>query len=355
MVKRKARHPARIAIGAGAALLLVCAIASAETGPERRSDGASRIPIVLDGSFQNAAWSPSGAQIVFTRFRGRGYNKGPADILIFDLQQATVRNLMFDGRTNVTQPGSTWNARTDQIVFSSTRKEHDEIFTIRSDGRLTSLKQLTSDEEYAAYEPSMSPDGQSVVFESHIVGDRSNGVIRRVSVGLLKPQDITEPDEDEDCRQPNWSPAGDAIVYQKRKEKGPWDLWIYDLRSKEHRQLTTGKGDKTDATFSPDGHWVVYSADNSRLPQAKLFAINTQGGTPVQITQSEGYDGAPSWSPDGKLIIFESPAQISAPLEGEESGAPGASKRRHPPTALWTISVPESLRQRLCVSGAPCR
>ena len=63
--------PARISLGAGAALLLFCAIASGESAPERRSDGASKIPIVLDGSFQNAAWSPSGARIVFTRFRGR--------------------------------------------------------------------------------------------------------------------------------------------------------------------------------------------------------------------------------------------------------------------------------------------
>ena len=355
MFKGRAWQPACVAIAAGAVVLLLCAISSAQTEPERRSDGAVRVPIVLDGSFQNAAWSPSGGQIVFTRFRGRGYNKGPADILIFDLQQAAVRNLMFDGRTNVSQPGSTWNARTDRIVFSSTRKEHDEIFTIRSDGRLASLQQLTSDEEYAAYEPSMSPDGQSVVFESHVVGERSNGIIRRVTAGSLTPENITQPDDDEDCRQPNWSPTGDAIVYQKRKEDEPWDLWVYDLRTRAHRQLTTGKGDKTDATFSLDGRWIVYSADNSRLPEAKLFAINIQGGAPIQITHGQGYDGAPSWSPDGRTIVFESPALISPPLPGEETGSARASKRTHPPTQLWTISVPESLRQRLCMPGAPCR
>ena len=64
----------------------------------------------------------------------------------------------------------------------------------------------------------MSPDGQSAVFECHIVDDRSNGFIRGVSVGLLKPEDITEPDEDGDCRQSNWSPAGDHLPKKKREK-----------------------------------------------------------------------------------------------------------------------------------------
>jgi hypothetical protein len=59
--------------------------------------------------------------------------------------------------------------------------------------------------------------------------------------------------------------------------------------------------------------------------------------------------------PDGKTIVFESPALISPPPESEPTGSARGSKRTHPPTQLWTISVPESLRARLCVSGAPCR
>src|SRR5437867_2367070 len=101
---------------------------TADQKPPRR-DGAVEIALPLDGSLQNAAWSPNGTQLVFTRFRS-GYNKSPADIFFFDLRSKVLRPMVDDGETNVSQPGSTWNARTDRIVFSSTRAGHDEVFMI---------------------------------------------------------------------------------------------------------------------------------------------------------------------------------------------------------------------------------
>jgi TolB protein len=335
------------------AVLAIFAVAAEESEPAHRHDGALELSIVLDGSLQNAAWSPNGAQIVFTRFR-RGYNKAPGDIMIFDLKTATLRTLIADGKSNVSQPGSTWNAPTDSIVFSSTRTDHDEIFMMKSQGGLAALKQITSDELYMSYEPSMSPDGKSVVFESHLLDDPDNGMIRQASVGSSDAEDLTMPDDD--CRQPNWSPAGNAIVYQK-KEDDQWDLWIYDIPAKEHRKLTEGEGDKTDATFSPDGNWVVYSADNPELRHASLFVINVRGGPPTQITNADVYDGAPSWSPDGKSIVFESiSAQTATGLQGWVEGIWGhvAKLARSQPTRLWTIEVPQDVLQRLCLQGSPC-
>jgi TolB protein len=317
--------------------------------PKRRVDGAELLAIPLaDGSLQNAAFSPDGTQISFTRFRN-GYNKSPADILIFDLRVKTLRSLIEDGHANVSSPGSSWNARTGRIVFSSTYSvtDHDEIFGIESrEG--SKARQLTSDDKYMSYEPTMSPDGRSVVFESHLANEEGNGRIRLLMAGASEPEDIT--DANEDCRQPNWSPAGNVIVYQK-KDDDQWDLWIYDLSSKQHRRLTQGVGDKTDATFSPDGRFVLYSADSPELKHANLFALSLDGTRTVQVTAAEVYDGAASWSPDGKTIVFESAAARRTTLRWKLR----TLFQRETSTSLWSIGTPADLIRALCLGGAACR
>jgi TolB protein len=73
--------------------------------------------------------------------------------------------------------------------------------------------------------------------------------------------------------------------------------------------------------FSADGRFIVYSSDQGELPFANLFTIPVSGGEPEQLTHYNGYDGAPSWSPDGQWIVFES-----------SSGDPDEGG-----TALWLI------------------
>ena len=172
-----------------------------------------------------------------------------------------------------------------------------------------------------AYEPSFSPDGQRVVFESHPVDVETQGTITKHRLdNTVRYQALTAPSDD--CRQPNWSPAGDKILYQKLTE-GQWDIWIMNADGTEKRQLTTGPGSKTDASFSPDGQWIVYSAEH-QSDYANLFIISVNGGAAIRVTDFDGYDGAPSWSQDGK-IIFES-----------HPGDPDRTKG----TTLWVIDAP---------------
>jgi TolB protein len=37
-----------------------------------------------------------------------------------------------------------------------------------------------------------------------------------------------------------------------------------------------------------------------------IFTINSDGGEPVQLTENQGSNEAPTWSPDGSLIAFSS-------------------------------------------------
>lgn len=287
-----------------------------------RQDDAVEVDIPAEGSLQNPAWSPDGASLLVTRFSG-GYNAGPADLLVVDPGGNSARVLVSDGSDNVNLPGSAWNPATGMVAFSSSREPHDEVFVTDGNGAPGDETRVTDRTDKVAYEPSFSPDGLWIVFESHPVDVEDNGVIMKYMVdGSGEYESLTQ--EAGDCRQPNWSPAGDLILYQAYSA-GRWDVWVTDVGGIQHERVTSGGGDKTDASFSPDGRWIVYSSDEGGLDHANLFIVSVEGGESTRISFSECYDGAPSWSPDGGTIVFE-----SSPRDPEESGG----------TSIWTIDVP---------------
>ncbi|MBI9049049.1 MAG: TolB family protein [Anaerolineaceae bacterium] len=290
--------------------------------PVSTNQTAIQIPIDLDGSLQNPAWSPDEKTILLTRFQN-GYNKGPADLILYDIERQNVTILVSDGSENVNLPGSAWNQKKDMIVFSSSRDPHDEIYLINPLAQPGRETRITNRESLVAYEPSFSPDGEWIVFESHEMDIAEAGKIFKFKTdGSGKYIQLT--DSSLDSRQPNWSPDGKLIVYQTYIDN-IWELWIMNADGTNQHQLTHGPGDKTDASFSPDSKWIVFSADDPEIKYAELFIQSIYDTKSRQITTSGGYAGAPSWSPDGKTILFE--AATSNPENSTD-------------TTIWIMDAP---------------
>ena len=273
-------------------------VVSAQT---TREDLAYQLDINLEGSLQNPAISADGKMLLFTRFN-KGYNRGPADLYVYNLETKDLKELVTDGTDNINLPGNSWNVDST-IVFSSSREPHDEIYTIDTDGN---QKRITQRDDLVAYEPSWSSDGEWVVFESHPLDVEDEGVITKYRVdGTSEYIELSEATAD--SRQPNWSPVSDLIIYQKLMD-GQWDIWIMNSDGTDNKRLTSGEGDKTDASFSSDGDWVIYSTDAYGYELANIFKIPLTGGDPIRLTSYSGYDGAPSGfiSDNITYVAFES-------------------------------------------------
>ena len=287
----------------------------------RRPDGARRLNINLTGSLQNPSFSPDGKSLLFTRFRD-GYNKGSSELYIYNLETGSLRLLMSDNTSNVNLPGSSWNATIHAIVFSSDREPHDEIYLIDENGSTGDEVRITDRQNKQSFEPTLSPDGRWVVFESHDIDVEDDGIITIYkldhSSGYIN---LTFPQQN--CKQPNWSPTGDRILYQ-RFASGKWSVWTMNTDGSDVTRVTGPEESATDAVFSPDGQWIIYSSENDNVELANIHKIPAGGGTPVRITKYRGYDGAPAISPDGSRIAFES-------VFGDPEQSTG--------TKLWVINI----------------
>ncbi|RMG55004.1 MAG: hypothetical protein D6723_03625 [Acidobacteria bacterium] len=297
-----------------------------------RTDGAE---LIYDptgrASAQNPAFSPDGQTLLFTLFH-TGYNDGPAGLYVIPMTGGDPVVLIDEeGHDSVNLPGSSWNAATNRITFASDRQDIDEIWTMAPDGG--GLFRVTHHTTPGYFiEPSFSPDGEWIVFEADTDApdEEQRASIWKVRADGTELTQLTDgPRSSTDDRQPNWSPTGDRILFQRRSlGSDDWNLYTMSPDGSDIRPVTTAPSSDTDASWSPDGRWIVYSSDHGGLPVPNLFIIPAEGGTPIRVTRDRTReDGAPSWSPDGEWIAFES-------HRGQDEDTPAS---------LWRIAAPDVL------------
>src|SRR6188472_3794094 len=99
------------------------------------------------------------------------------------------------------------------------------------------------------------------------------------------------------------------------------DIFAYDEKTGTTKQLTTAKGYDAEASYSPDGQWIVFSsmrdaynrtlndADKKRLGEnpsyfAEIYLMRADGSGQKRLTSVAGYDGGPFFTHDGKRIVW---------------------------------------------------
>ena len=75
-----------------------------------------------------------------------------------------------------------------------------------------------------------------------------------------------------------------------------------DLRSRKSRKLTDAGGIDTAPTYSPDGRQIAFESDRGGTQQ--IYVMGSDGGNAKRITFGNGRYANPVWSPRGDLIAF---------------------------------------------------
>jgi len=100
---------------------------------------------------------------------------------------------------------------------------------------------------------------------------------------------------------PRFSPDGKKIIMSFAKD-GNSDIYTMDLESRLVERITEDSSIDTSPSFSPDGKYICFNSDRSGLQQ--IYTMRSDGTGAKRISFGSGIYGTPVWSPRGDLIAF---------------------------------------------------
>ncbi len=83
-------------------------------------------------------------------------------------------------------------------------------------------------------------------------------------------------------------------------------LYIATADGSGERPLFPTSGFDYNASFSPDGRWVVFTSERNGSGQAELYRVHPDGSGLERLTDDPALDDQAAFSPDGNQIVFVS-------------------------------------------------
>jgi Tol biopolymer transport system component len=195
-----------------------------------------------------------------------------------------------------------------------------DIFAARRDGG--GLKRLTDAPGYDA-EAAYSPDGKKIVFCSlrdvYPTSKLSAEQLKRLETDPAYFGEIYLMNADGSGQKrltftpgydggPFFSPDGKRIIWRRFDTNGVnADIYTMKLDGSDARRLTDFGCMSWAPFYHPSGRYVVFTANKLGFSNFELFIVDAAGEhEPLRVTFTDGFDGLPTFSPDGKKLCWTS-------------------------------------------------
>jgi len=100
---------------------------------------------------------------------------------------------------------------------------------------------------------------------------------------------------------PRFSPDGKKIIMSFAKD-GNSDIYTMDLENRIVERITNHPSIDTSPSYSPDNRYITFNSDRSGFQQ--IYVMKSDGSNVKRISFGKGLYGTPVWSPRGDLIAF---------------------------------------------------
>src|SRR6185436_14879200 len=107
---------------------------------------------------------------------------------------------------------------------------------------------------------------------------------------------------------PFFSPDGGRIVWRHFETNGTIaDVFTMKLDGSDVQQVTDLGCMSWAPDFHPNGEYIIFTANKLGFANFELFLVDARGeNEPVRVTFTDGFDGLPSFSPDGQRVTWTS-------------------------------------------------
>ncbi len=185
-----------------------------------------------------------------------------------------------------------------RVVFHGSRNGQGEGLYMMAcgDGRIT---RLTATGTSPA--PFWSPNGRQIAFSRGVGADRAIWIIDVLTMRVHRIDGLPR-----DSSGGTWSPDGKHIAFTSKGDV-TWEIFAIEVDSGRVSQLTHTISAKTSSqgpAWSPDGSRIAF--DRSEDGNFDVYVMNADGSDVRQLTRDPGEDSRPAWSPDGRSISFHS-------------------------------------------------
>lgn len=232
--------------------------ASTQFDPEADAKTAAELEFRASGQTRRYAWDYDPAyDIVETRIEGGGYRK------LTDAEG-------YDAEGAYSPDGS-------KIVFASNRRAYSDSLTAAEAERL---------ERDPAY------------FMDIYVMDADGANVRRLT---------DAPGYD---GGPFWSADGARITWRRFSEDGARaEVHVMNADGTEQLQVTDLGAMSWAPFLHPSGDYLIFSTNLDGFDNFELYLVDAEGlREPVRVTERAGFDGLPTFAPDGRRISWTSNA-----------------------------------------------
>lgn len=213
----------------------------------------------------------------------------------------------------------------DRRASGQTRRyswDYDEYFDLfEADPQGGNLKNLTNTRGYDA-EASWSPDGAFIVFSSNrhaytaplateeaalFEKDKSSQldiyVMNADGTGARRLTNAPGADGG-----PFFSPDSKKIVWRHFAPDGATaEIFTMNVDGTEQRQLTHLGVMSWAPYFHPSGDYLIFATNLHGFGNFELYLVDAAGkAAPVRVTETDGFDGLPVFSPDGGSLAWTS-------------------------------------------------